>query len=887
VEQTLQGKAAGVFIEQNNGKVGSAVRVRVRGSTSITASNDPLYVVDGVPINTTAINDGLYVYLNPLNDINFNDIESVSILKDASASAIYGSRGANGVILITTKRGKKGAAKIDFDYQQGWSEPTRTRDFLDANQFVDYFTQAAINAGKYRWAQGIGNFDSEQDAIDKAVANLNDDFAQISGGTELGTVNTDWQAQAFQKATSLTTNLAISGGTDNIRYYISAGYSKQDGIMLGNSGDRGNILANLDATLSKKLTAGISLNIIRDVNHDIPDDNEFSTPLQIVALSPITPLYDSTGNYTNEPVTIYPNPLIDATQSEFNTVTFRNIANAYAEYSFIPQLSLRGEAGADLTNLNTDRFWGSNTQTGLGIGGYALNYASSAENYDTKLLLNYHQSFASKHNVEAVAGMEYQRYNDVYSEVDGTGFPNDDLKTVYSAANIVYGTGAKNYYRFLSYLARVNYDYMSKYLFAVTGRYDGSSRFGQNNRYGFFPSVSAGWVLSQENFWKNISAISFLKLRASYGIIGNAEIPNFSYAGLYGVSSYGGNSALYPSTLPNPDLTWERTAQTDFGIDFGILKDRINGELDYYLKKTDGLLLDVPVPSTTGFTSQTQNVGKTQNSGFEFLINADILVNTFTWSASVNFAANKNKVVELAPGQTIIDLGGTEALNVAMVGQSIGIFYGAEYAGADPANGDALWYINDPENPSNATTNDFNAANFVVIGDPNPDFIGGFSNTFGYKGFSLDFTFQGVYGNDVNLNGDHWMNGNAATYDNQIVEALNYWKEPGDITNVPEPRLGFDNGNQFRSSRYISNASYLRMKTITFAYSLPKSWVKKMKMENFQLYASSYNLFTITNYGGWDPEVSTDLYADNINVGVDFYSAPQPKTIVFGVKLTL
>lgn len=888
VEQTLQGKAAGVFIEANNGKVGSDIRVRVRGTTSINASNQPLYVVDGVPINTTYLNDGLYVYLNPLNDINFNDIASVSILKDASASAIYGSRGANGVILITTKRGRKGNAKINFDYQQGWSKPTRLRTFLNADQFVDFFTQAAINAGKFRWREGLGNFSSEQEAIDKALATNTNNLEQLSGGTTLGTVNTDWQAQAFQKATSLTTDLSISGGTDNVTYYLSAGFSKQEGIMLTNGGARANILANIDATLSSKLDAGVSLNIIRDSNHDIPDDNEFSTPLQIVALSPITPIYDSAGNYNTDPVTLYPNPLIDATQSEFNTVTIRNIANVYAEYKFLPVLSLRGEAGADITSLNTDRFWGSETQTGLGLGGYALNYNSSAENYDVKLLLKYHQVFATNHNAEATAGVEYNRYNDFYSEVDGTGFPNDNLKTVNSAANIVYGLGAKGFHRFLSYFGRVNYDYKSKYLFAVTGRYDGSSRFGKNKMYGFFPSVSAGWVISDENFWK-VSAVSFLKLRASWGITGNAEIGDFLYAGLYGVSSYAGTSGLYPSTLPNPDLTWEPTTQADFGLEFGFFKDRINGELDYYNKNTKDLLLDVPVPATTGFTTQFQNIGKSQNHGIELLINADILVNTFTWSASVNFAANKNKIVALAPGQDIIDLGGTFGLNVAKIGEPIGAFYGAEYAGVDPANGDALWYINDPENQSNATTNDFNAANFVVLGDPNPKFIGGFTNTFGYGGFSLDFTLQTVYGNKINLNGDHWMNGDGETYDNKVVEALDYWKQLGDITDVPEPRLGFVNGNQFRSSRYLSDGSYLRMKTITLSYNLPKAWVKKMKMQNFQVFTSAYNLFTITNYDGWDPEVTTDSfsYNDNIDFGVDFYSAPQPKTIVFGIKLSL
>ncbi|MBP8917852.1 MAG: TonB-dependent receptor, partial [Chitinophagales bacterium] len=379
---------------------------------------------------------------------------------------------------------------------------------------------------------------------------------------------------------------------------------------------------------------------------------------------------------------------------------------------------------------------------------------------------------------------------------------------------------------------------------------------------------------------------SFLKLRASFGLTGNAGIGNFDYKGLYGIGTYNGTSSLYPASIANPDLTWEKTSQFDIGIDFGFFRDRINGEIDYYIKQTTDLLLDVPVPATTGYSIQTQNIGSLENKGFEFVLNSENFVGKFKWSSSVNFSVNKNKITELANGQTLIDLGGSDFMNVIMVGQPLGVFYGAEYAGVDPDNGDGLYYVNDGTS-GNETTTDFNEANYVIVGDPNPDFIAGLSNHISYKNLSLDVALQSVYGNDVNLQGDYWMSSNASQYDNQTVDQLDAWQNPGDVTDIPENRLLFENGTASRSSRYISDASYLRVKTVTLSYELSKRVVKKINMSSMRLYVSSYNLFTFTNYKGWDPEVSTDSFTDNVYYGIDFYSAPQPKTIVFGISLSL
>ncbi|MFN0275289.1 MAG: SusC/RagA family TonB-linked outer membrane protein [Chitinophagales bacterium] len=890
VEQALQGKAAGVFIEANNGKVGSAMRIRIRGSSSINASNQPLFVVDGVPINTNSVNDGVYVYLNPLNDIDFNDIESIDILKDASAAAIYGSRGANGVVIITTKRGKAGKPKITVDYQQGWSKPTRLREFMNGQQYIDYYLQAAENAGVYDFANNISGYDTEEEAIDKYMNTIEKKLDKLTAGSDWMNgdfENVDWQQYAFQDAQSKTLDVSFSGGSENFQYFTSYGYSFQDGIMLGNHGDRLSGSLNLDARLTDKLKIGNSLQIARSINNDIPDDNSFQTPLQIVAEPAIVPLFDTvTGDYTDVPTALYSNPLLDYQYTTGIITTYRTIGNVFAEYALFPSLSLRGEAGADITNLTQFYYTSSKSSIGQSIGGLGESWTARVENFDTKLLLIYNNLFDSAYSLNVTGGIEYQKYDDFTTLVEGSGFPNDKLQTLASAATITTGYSAFAYYRFLSYIGRANFGIRDKYLFTFTGRFDGSSRFGQNNRYGFFPSGSAGWIISNEDFMKDSKYLSFLKLRASYGTTGNAEIGNFNYLGLYGAGSYGDESSLYPSTIANPDLTWEKTTQGNIGIDFGFFKDRLSGEIDIYNKNTEDLLLDVPVPSTSGYTLQTQNIGKLNNKGIELVINGDIFTGAFTWNANLNFAKNKNEVLELANGQDIIDFGASDFLNVVLVGEPIGVFYGAEYAGVDPDNGDALWYVNG-DGTGEETTNDFIMANYVVVGDPNPDFIAGMTNTLTYKGIDLILDLQSVYGNDVNLQGDYWMSANASQYDNQTVDQLEAWQEPGDITDVPENRLLFENGTQSRSSRYLSDGSYLRLKTLTLGYTLPKTWTNKVKMGGLRLYASSYNLYTLTNYRGWDPEVSSDSFTDNIYVGIDFYSAPQPKTIVFGISAEL
>lgn len=900
IEQSLQGRAAGVFVEANNGKPGGAIRMRIRGSSSITASNQPLFVVDGVPINSDPVNDPSDAGLNPLADLNFNDIESVDILKDASAAAIYGSRGANGVVLITTKKGQAGKGKINFNFQTGTSQPTRYRDFLNAQQYLSYYRQAAIGSGKQDWIFYSDFYENEQQAIDEAINFVNGRITRYSAGqlespdgiSEItlpdGYQAADWQKLAFRdNALSQQADLSFTGGTERLRYFASAGWSNQEGILVANSLERLSGRLNLDARVNDRFDLGLTTATSRVVNNNVPDDNAFSTPMQAVALAPITPVRDSDGEYYDRPVTTYYNPLIETEYGQKTNTTIRNLSNIYGTLHILPGLDLRGDAGVDITSLNQQKFYGSRTEVGLPVNGAVRSRFAQVINLNTKLQLNYNKTFAERHDFGATAVVDFQKFRSEDIQTDGEGLPSDDLRTLSSAAEVTAGSGNLTQYTFISYIGRVNYAYANKYLLTLTGRIDGSSRFGENNRYGIFPSVGAGWVLTEESFLKGKSGISFLKLRASYGLTGNAAIGNFDHLGLYTAGGYGGVSGLQPLRIANPDLTWEQTSQIDVGIDYGFFNNRLSGEIDYYVKNTTDMLLDVPVPATSGYTIQTQNIGEMQNRGIELVINSNNLVGAFKWNTSFNFARNINEVKALAPGQDLIDNGGSRYMNVVKVGEQIGSFYGAEYAGVDPNNGDALWYVNDPSGDNRATTSDYNAANFIILGTPNPDWIAGITNSFSWNGVSLDFTFNAVWGNEVHDAAGGYMSCNGCWFDNQTTDQLAAWKQPGDVTNIPEARLGYSNGDQSRSSRYVYDGSYIRLRNATLAYELPQNWIRRANFSRVRFYITGQNLLTITDYQGWDPEVSTDFLYDSTSVfvGTDFYAAPQPKTFVFGLNL--
>ncbi len=894
VELALQGKTAGVFIESVNGKSTGTTNMRIRGSSSITATNQPLFVIDGIPITTEAMNVSGAV-INPLTSINFNDVESIDILKDAASSAIYGSRGANGVVIITTKKGISGDTKLNFTIQSGFNDASRRREFMNSDQYITYFRESAVNGdlmddAYYGDPAGTSNY--WQNQVETRLIRYSGWAAILDGtGKYIGSkVNTDWQNQAFQKGKIFSADFSAQGGNDKLKYYASGSYNNQGGILVSNGMQKISARLNVDNKVNKYIDLGFALSLNRTNIDQVSADNAFSTPMQLVALSPVTPVRDLDGMLSMEPTTTYYNPLIDVEYASRNIIEYRSLFNGYITFNLYDGLKWRNEIGFDLYNLKENARYGKLTDSGLGKNGFGFANYGQNQNITTKSYLDYLKSFGDV-SLSAVLGTEFQFTTVEKLEADGEQFPLDELKTLASAGLITFGTSTLTKYSFLSYFSRINIDYKAKYLLTISGRIDGSSRFGKNNRYGFFPAASLGWVLSKEDFLSASSTLSFLKLRTSYGLTGNAGISNFGHLGLYGVSNYNSLAGLIPSQIPNPDLGWESTRQIDFGVDYGFFKNRISGEIDYYIKKTKDLLLSVPVPETSGYSSQMQNIGSVQNKGFEFVLNTVNLTGSLTWNTNFNFSYNKNEVTSLG-SQTIIDNGSARYMNIVIVGQPIGVFYGAEYAGVDPANGDALWYVNEKDangkivNPS-VTTNNFTNANFVVLGNPTPNLLGAMTNTIGFKGFELAFTFQGVTGNKIHLIGDQWMAANGVWFDNQLTSQLKSWNKPGDVTDVPQARLGWDNGDQSRNSRYLSDGSYVKLRSLILSYELPKKLIGKIGLNRMRIYIQGQNLLTLTKYTGWDPEVSTDFLNDNITSGCDFYSAPQPRSIVFGINIGL
>lgn len=895
-ESALQGKSSGVFIQKSNGKLGQGINIRVRGTSSVSASSQPLYVIDGIPV--TSESQSQTADTNPLADLNVDDIASVDILKDAAAAAIYGSRGANGVILITTKKGEAGATRVNVRYETGISEPTNRVEFLNAQEYIDYFREAGARAGVYNFNRD-GNsygYSSEEAARSGEISYVEDVwFNFLSAGTDWRNlaVQENWQDEAFQDATSTDFGVQISGGTEKTRFFVSGGFSDQVGIVRGNEFNRMNVRLNLDHTASDKFVVGMNLGISRTENIRVSNDNSFSTPLQAIAQPPISPIYepqfDSGGNltgYADRPNenTLYYNFLRHVRGVDNNQTVFRNLGNLYARYSILPNLEFRSEAGLDLLFQNEDYYADRNTNVGENTNGYGDSQWVNVVNYTTNNYFTLNNQFSEEQELTTVAGMSFQGSDRYLTYVSGTNFPTDSFRKLASSAEITGGSTTQTTFNFLSYFARTNYRLMGRYLFSASARIDGSSRFGENERYGFFPAVSAGWILSEENFLTDINNLSFLKLRASYGLTGNANVGNFPSRGLYGGTGYAGSSGLIPTQTPNPDLKWERTEQYNIGLDFAFFDDRISGEMDYYIKNTDDLLLNVNVPATTGFTSQLRNVGKLENKGFEFVLNTYNFVGNFQWTSSFNIAFNDNKITDLG-GQVIT--GGF--LNRAIEGEPIAVMFGKEYAGVDPDNGDALYYVHNADGTkdySKGTTNSYSGANDVVIGDPNPEFIGGFNNRFSYRGFDAGILFQFVSGNDIYNGGGRYQSANGDFFDNQTKDQLNSWKQPGDITDVPEARLFYGNGSN-PSSRYISDGSYLRLKSVTLGYTLPQEVLSRLNLRDVRIYASGLNLITFTDYEGWDPEVNTDLYdlSNNLNIGNDFYSAPQARTYSLGIEI--
>jgi TonB-linked SusC/RagA family outer membrane protein len=880
-DNALQGKAAGVVVNAGSGKLGQGIQVRVRGQSSVSASNEPLYVIDGIPV-TTADLGSFGGATNPLADINPQDIESIEILKDASAAAIFGSRAANGVVLVTTKRGRVGKTNINFGVQFGNSKPSRRVKFLNAQQYRDFYMMAAANSDRI---DGIS-----PDDPDSYTSYIKEFISFNSLGTN---ADTDWGALAFQHAPLSQYDLNMNGGNEKTSFYVSGQLLDQKGILIGNGLQRISGRINLEHHMSNKFTLGANMGLTRTLNNRISGDRQFDNPMQMVAIPSITPSIDPA---TNLPVgtppgdislPVYYNPLINIGNAYYNTTVYRNISAIFGQLEILKGLTFRSEFGVDILNQQEELYYNSKTQRNFGAPlGLGQNLYTRVENYNTNNFFTFDKMFGN-HGINVVGGMSYQQSQQKSNFIEGRDFPSDAYRMIVSAARKTDGSSSETNFRFLSYFLRANYKFKERYLLGLSARMDGSSRFGSESKYGFFPAASIGWIMSEENFLKESDIVSFLKPRASFGRTGNAEIGNFPARGLFAGAGYAGFPGQAPTQLGNSNLSWETTDQWDVGIDFGLLNNRISGEVDYYQKKTTGLLLNVNVPATTGFTTQVRNVGAMSNKGVEIVINTDNLVGEFKWKTSFNAARNINVVTDLN-GQIIE--AGLNNMSRAVEGQPLGVFFTAEYAGVNPENGDALWYRNRtlPDGSlDRSTTNQYNEAQRVVVGSPLPKWTGGITNTFSYKGFDLIVFFNAQLGQKINFYGvGRFSSANGRFEDNQTVDQLNAWTPQNRNTDIPEARLFFNNGAQ-SSSRFIYDGSFVRLRNVTLSYNVPKDYANKLKMTSARIFVAAQNLAVFTKYKGWDPEVNADDIVGNIAQGYDFYTAPQPRTINFGVNVAL
>lgn len=868
-ENALQGQTAGVQVNTSS-RTGEANSVRIRGTSSVGASSQPLYVIDGIPQGDYIIGyTGNNTQQSPLANINPNDIESIQVLKDAASSSLYGARASNGVILITTKRGKAGKTNIEFSYYGGILKETNTFDVLNGSQFAELWNESYSNAG------GESN-----------VLGLPEDQ-----------INTDWWDAVSRTGSIQEWNLSASGGSEKTQFYTGFSYRTEEGYTIGDEFDRLSIRLNIDHKFSDKLKFGSNISFSRVVNQRISNNNSVSSPSTSAFLNyPNVPIYGDGSDmygfegtfYDDRGVNVYNNIaynlLKEDEENSHEAITVRPFINLFAEYEIVNDLIFRSEWGLDYIDVYEKIFWGVNSGDGGGSGGIGQALSYRRTNWINTQTLRYSKTVDEVHNFSVLIGFSYQETRNESSNVTGEGFPSNDLSSLNNAANITNGGSSISEVALDGYFSRINYNYGNKYFAEFSLRRDGSSRFGENDRYAYFPAASLAWVASDEEFLNSTDWLSFLKARMSYGLTGNSEIlsdatseatgANFPSKALYVPAAYGGQSGLAPSQLSNPDLKWEQTAQFNVGVNLGLFDNRVEFEADYYIKKTKDLLLSVVLPSVNGYENYFDNIGKLENKGFEFSINTRNLVKEFKWVTNFNIAFNRNKITDL-DGQII-----TNGISRAVEGEPIGVFFTVKYAGVDPDNGDALYY--DLEgNKTNVYSDEFRQ----IVGDPNPDFTGGLTNTFSYKGIDLSVLLQFVYGNDIYRSAGRFVSNNANSIWNQTVDQLNRWQKPGDITDVPRAEL-FSNNGSSASSRWVEDGSYLRVKNITLGYTLPENIVERLHLRNVRIFAQAQNWFTFDDYNGHDPEVSSEGTV-NIGQGQDFFQAPPSKTLTFGVNIGL
>ena len=910
-ESLLQGRSPGVQVLQSNGMAGTAATVRVRGVGSISANTQPLYVVDGVPITTGDFGSGsIATNSNALSFLNPNDIESIDILKDAAATAIYGSRGANGVVLITTKRGKLGAARISMGVSQGIKTEAKRLDIVDRDTWINLFYEArrndvvdslqklTVNKGK-SWTNVQGMIDTST-----TWQNIINNTRMPQGFTRETAANTNWLDQTLRTGNTQEAYLTISGGSETTKYYFNTTYFNEKGFIVGNDYQRINTRITLDQKANDWLDIGVSFNANREENNRVNSawaggfGNAFSASL------PIFPVYDSTGAYWRPQTGL--NPVADLENRRFLATTWRLFGNGYAQVNLTDNLNIRFSGGVDFMSLREDRF----APIVITADPTAEERRVQVVNWTTNAILSWKALDLEDHQLTVVGGMESQRSEQRDLGTTGNTFPNNYFTTPQSAS-VRNGYAFGTEFGLISYLARTNYTLMDRYLFSLSIRTDGSSRFGENNRYGFFPAGSFAWIMSNEDFLKGNDVLTFAKIRASYGISGNAAIGDFTWQGVYSTgSNYNGNPGTMPGQLPNSDLTWETSRQLDLGIDFGLFNDRISGSIGYYDRMSYGMLLNERVPSSSGFSSVINNVGEMSNTGIEFNIRSvNISTPEFEWTTDFNITYNVNKIISLGTitNPDGVDLGFGETR--AIVGYPFASFFIVRSAGVDPETGLPVYYRpttvagadgkpiqNNGLNGRSLTLEEardslgvplpWNATWRVPTGKNYPDFFGGITNTFRYENF--DFTTQFVYqiGNTIYDDAGKRLVGNMGFSWNQMTKTLERWTEPGQETDVP--RLTLKGNRDINTDRFIYNGDFLRLRQLTIGYTLPKSMSEGMGFSTFRIYLTGINLLTFTSFPGWDPEVVRDHNGDqqrNGNQGVTYLTPPQAQTYNVGINV--
>lgn len=879
-DKKMQGRVSGVQVTTLSGQPGGATSVKIRGGNSIMAGNEPLYVVDGVLMesqqNFSWIGGPAE---NGLSSINPNDIESMEVLKDASATAIYGARGANGVVIITTKKGKAGKDKITFSAYLGLQKKASDVQVMNASQFAKLYDEAGYNANPVGYQPLYPNPDS------------------LGQGT-------DWQGEIFRDAPMQNYQLTFSGGSDKTRYSVSGDYFLQDGIIVGSDFTRYSFRVTLDHQVNDRLKVGTSMGYNKTRSHTVPTDTPggFFPGVVNTALTfnPVLPVFDQEGNYTltdpnadawlDNPVAV--TRIVDAV-SNIN----RLLGNVFLEYTLFTDLTFRTSLAADIYHQTQDMYTPRTVYSGSFNDGQARFATTDLQTLLTENTLSYQKKFGQIHQISAVAGFTFQK-NTSRTFIDiATNFPNDilgyygienaeDMPTIYSR----FGESA-----IVSYLGRFNYNLMERYLLTFTGRVDGSSRFGRNKRYAFFPSVAIAWRLIQEDFIKSTGVFSDLKLRVSYGKSGNDRIPDFFYIRTIGGTEYyfnGGSPAFgfAPQVPGNDILKWETTNQFDVGLDMGFFDSRIAFTTDYYYKKTIDMLYSSEIPYTTGYPVYLENIGSMKNSGVELSLRTANLIGRFKWNTDFNISFNNNRILDLG-GKTLYIDNDTYKLkigswSVIQEGEQMGSFFGLEADGIwqlDEAS-EAARYGDVPGDFKYVDQNNdgmIDANDRKIIGHALPKFFWGMNNTFSYGNLTLDIFIQGQHGNQIlNSNRFELESGNGLS--NASVDMLNRWTPENPSNEFPRANRNADYLKM--SDRYLEDGSYIRVKVITLSYNLPAAWMKTLRLDNARFYVTGENLLTFTKYTGFDPEVSRFGF-DNTRMGYDYGGYPSAKTYILGVIL--